>query len=80
MTEFILSLLSGSWGIVAMVGAAIAAVAGLYIKGRADGTGAANRRIDREYIKARQRIDNADMFDDDPSAAEAWLKSRQDNK
>ncbi len=81
MTEFIISLLGGGglWGILAAAGAALAAVVGMYLKGRADGAGAVKRKADKLYIKTRKAMDDAEITDDPSSAAE-WLRRRAEER
>jgi hypothetical protein len=57
------------------IGGGIAAVLGVYLKGRGDGREKMNRELDEAYIETRERIDETPIFKDE-SAARDFLTER----
>lgn len=60
--------------------AALALFAGAFLAGRREGAqNAAHKRKD-DYIKTRKDMDDAEIHGDDPNAAAAWLRERQQRR
>ena len=72
----IAALLADLWPYIAGLLGVIAGAAGLYAKGRSDAKAKAETRDMREHIATREKIDEADIVGDDPSAAARWLRER----
>ena len=72
----IAALLAEFWPYIAGLLGIIAGALGLYAKGRSDAKAKAETRDMREHIATREKIDEADIVGDDPSAAARWLQSR----
>jgi len=72
----IAALLADLWPYLITALAALAGGVGIYIKGGSNAKAKAKTRDLREHIETRERMDNADIVGDDPSAAARWLQSR----
>lgn len=72
MIDLLLGDLSGY--LVAAVGV-VAALLGVYFKGRGDQKNKINRELDEAYIETRERQDNAETFTD-ATDARAFLRGR----
>ncbi len=72
----IAALMAELWPYLITAMAALAGGVGLYLKGGSNAKAKAETRDLREHIETRERIDDADIVGDDPSAAARWLQSR----
>lgn len=62
-------------GYLIMAAGAVAAVVGVYFKGRTDTRAKINRELDEAYRETRKRIDDAETFTDATDARE-FLRNR----
>ena len=76
----IAALLAELWPYLAGLLGVIAGALGLYAKGQSDAKAKQETRDLRENIKTREKIDEADIVGDDPSAAARWLRERDANQ
>lgn len=74
------ALLGDLWPYLIAALAALAGGAGLYLKGGSNAKAKAETRDLREHIATREKIDEADIVGDDPSAAARWLRERDANQ
>ena len=76
----IAALLDAMIGPLGALLAGLVAVGGAWLAGTRKGRQGAKSEADlrdlREHIETRERMDNADIVGDDPSAAARWLQSR----
>lgn len=72
-------MIGGLLGVIlpylAAAGAVLTALAGAYLSGRRRARKDAEAKADREYRKARERIDDAEISPD-ADAARKWLRDR----
>ena len=70
------TILASLWPYLAGAGALIAAVLGVYAKGRKDASDKAKTKAADDYIKTRKRTDDEDYTDPDVNAARDRLRDR----
>lgn len=81
MIVTILDLITGSlWPYLAAGFAALAGIAGMYLKGRGDAKRARKLQDMQGYAKTRKAIDDAEIYGDDVNASIRWLRERDSNK
>lgn len=59
--DLISGFLPHVWGYIAVAGVALAGLAGVYVKGRADAKAKADTKAMKEDMKAHARINEADL-------------------
>jgi hypothetical protein len=75
--DLISGLVPNLWGYIAAAGAAIAAIAGVYFKGRADAKAKADLRDLKGFKKTTERMQDADAaMGDDPAVLRDRLRNR----
>ena len=79
--DLISGLVPNLWGYLAAAGAAIAAIAGVYFKGRSDAKAKADLRDLKGFKKTTERMQDADAaMGDDPAVLRDSLRKRDPNK
>ena len=75
--DMISGLVPNLWGYLAAAGAAIAAIAGVYFKGRSDAKAKADLRDLKGFKKTTERMQDADAaMGDDPAVLRDSLRKR----